>query len=306
MFRKWMKSVLVLALLALAGVLARTGPAHAGGWVVITLDQLPEGVVAGEPISVGMMARQHGQTPWQVGSLQIQAEHVETGRQAAFTALPEGAPGHYVAELIFPAAGDWRWSVGAGMFPETQPMPSLSVAENSSFSALEPASRAPALLLSNALPILLGAGALLAFALGLWIILRARSRRLPVLASAGLMALCAGLAFTSYYSANAEANQTLPANRANAAAIEDPAITGQRLFLAKGCVVCHTNDRALQSSAAYGINAGPDLTQYSNDPKIIHTKLKDPQATNPAAQMPQLDLKVDEIEALVAFLNYHE
>ena len=306
MFRRLTKSIFVIALLALAAALALAVPALAGGWVVITLDRLPEGIVAGETTTIGMMARQHGLTAWEVDSLQVQAEHVGTGQQVAFKALPEGEPGHYVAELVFPIAGDWEWSIAAGMFPEAQPMPALTVSANPALAAGESGAGAASPLMANTLTVLLGAGALLAFASGLLIILRASSRRMQVLAGAGLMLLCAGLAFASYSSANAQAKQALPENSTKAAEAEYSTVVGQQLFLAKGCVVCHTNDRAIKGSASYGTNMGPNLTQYQNDPNVIHTKLKDPKATNPSAKMPQLYLKIDEIEALVAFLNDHE
>lgn len=312
MFARLTRSLLVMLPLALAAMFVLVVPALAGGWVVISLDRLPEGIVAGETTTVGMTARQHGQTAWEVDSLKLLAEHVETGQQVSFTALPEGEPGHYIAELVFPVAGNWEWTVSAGMFPEAQPMPALSVSADPALASGESGTGAASSLLAITRTALLGAGALLAFASGLVMILRARSRRLPgsqqlpMLAGAGLMVLCAGLAFASHSSANAQAKQNLPANSSNAAAVEDPVVVGQQLFLAKGCVVCHTNDRAIRGSESYGINMGPNLTQYKNDPNFIHAKLKDPKAMNPDAEMPQLYLKVDEIKALVAFINNHE
>lgn len=307
MFRKNRKFTVLMALIALLAALALTAPARAGGWVVITLDSLPENIIAGEPYAIGMVARQHGKTTWEADSLQIQAEHVETGKLVAFSALPEGEPGHYVAELVFPVAGEWEWGISAGMFPAAQPMPALNVAADKAAANNAPGTSTPlAAGAANPLTILLGAGALLAFAAGLLMIVRAQSRRYPVMAGVGLLVLCAGLAFASYSSANAQAKQAVPAAGASAVTVEDPAAVGQQLFLAKGCVVCHTNDRALKSSAEFGVNMGPNLTNYKNDPNYIHTVLKDPRAMNKAAQMPQLYLKVDEIEALVAFINDHE
>ncbi|HSG44422.1 MAG TPA: hypothetical protein VLA72_14830 [Anaerolineales bacterium] len=51
---------LVLALL-LSLILA--APVFAGGWAIISLDELPTKVVAGEPFKVGFTVLQHGQTP---------------------------------------------------------------------------------------------------------------------------------------------------------------------------------------------------------------------------------------------------
>ena len=38
-------------------------PVFAGGWAVITLDEIPTGVVAGEPLTIGFTVLQHGKTP---------------------------------------------------------------------------------------------------------------------------------------------------------------------------------------------------------------------------------------------------
>jgi len=38
------------------------GAAHAGGWAVITLDDLPDHAVAGKPIKLVFVVRQHGRT----------------------------------------------------------------------------------------------------------------------------------------------------------------------------------------------------------------------------------------------------
>ena len=304
MLRRMKKSVLVVSLLALAATLALVAPAYAGGWVVITLDSLPENMVAGAPTTIGMMAHQHGVRAWVVEELAIQAEHVETGKLVEFKALPDGAPGHYTAELVLPEPGTWEWGISAGMFPDAQPMPDLEVAINAATVAGEstPAAAAEIFNLPSAL---LAVAALTAFAVGVVVIVRGWARRLPLLGGVGLMILCAVLAFASYSSATAQAKRAVPATGADQAFVDDPSAIGQQLFLAKGCVVCHTNDRVLQNSTKYGVNMGPNLTNYKNDPNYIHTVLKDPRAMNKAAQMPQLDLKVHEIEALVAFINDH-
>lgn len=303
MVRRLTKAVLVVALLALAAILALAVPAYAGGWAVVTLDALPENVAAGTPAQIGMVARQHGASAWEVEAIAIQAEHVETGERVKFTALPDGPPGHYQAELLFPAAGRWQWSVSSGLFPAAQPMPDLEVgaapaaAPGTTVSAAAGMVRPPAAALA--------VSALAALAAGVGLIVRGRPRQLPLLAGLGLLILCAGLAWASYASANAQARPPVPATGAGEA-MKDPAAAGQQLFLAKGCVVCHTNERALQNSAEFGVAMGPNLTYYQNDPAYIHTLLKDPRAVNQAAQMPQLDLKLHEIEALVAFINDHE
>lgn len=55
-FRIAMGLTLLLALLVVF-------PVFAGGWAVITLDELPSGVVADEPLTIGFTVLQHGITP---------------------------------------------------------------------------------------------------------------------------------------------------------------------------------------------------------------------------------------------------
>src|SRR5688572_22466504 len=49
--------------LALLLALILTIPVFSGGWAVITLDELPTDVVAGEPLTIGFTVRQHGIRP---------------------------------------------------------------------------------------------------------------------------------------------------------------------------------------------------------------------------------------------------
>ena len=46
--------------LALGLALTLALPVFAGGWAVITLDELPMNVVAGESLGIGFTVRQHG------------------------------------------------------------------------------------------------------------------------------------------------------------------------------------------------------------------------------------------------------
>jgi mono/diheme cytochrome c family protein len=97
-----------------------------------------------------------------------------------------------------------------------------------------------------------------------------------------------------------------PANPAPAAAsiplTGDLAETGRQLFLAKGCVVCHVNERAMEGASEYSIDFGPNLTRFPADPAYLTRFLESPAAAKPGAEMPDLDLSAGEIEALTAFL----
>jgi len=105
---------LVLAVFALAlGALAT--PALAGGWAVTTFDDMPGQIVSGKEYTLGYTIRQHGATPINVSKTEILAIAV-SGRTLSFPGKSEGAVGHYVATVFFPAGGTYTWQVTQGDF----------------------------------------------------------------------------------------------------------------------------------------------------------------------------------------------
>lgn len=297
MFSKAKIRFLLVGLIALVAALAVPSLALAGGWAVVTLDRMPEGITAGQPVLLGMMVRQHGRSPLQAEEIQIEASHAETGQAVKFSALPDGQPGHYQAELLFPEPGLWKWKVASGLFPIFQPLPALEVAGGAQPGAStrsEPSSggiRTP-----GRAAVLLGALALLAFAAGVLLLVRGWTRRFRVLPGVGLLALCGALVFALFSSADAESQQIPATSQGTGKA------SGQQLFLAKGCVVCHVNDRAIENSQEFSVGAGPDLTKYRSSPQFLRQFLADPGGTKTTTDMPNLELAPAEIDALVSFL----
>jgi hypothetical protein len=110
-----MRSVTILiAVLALSlGIFA--SPVLAGGWAVTTFDELPGQFVSGHEYALGYTIRQHGQTPVNVDKTEIVAVAV-SGRTLSFPGKSDGAVGHYVATVYFPAGGTYTWQVTQGMF----------------------------------------------------------------------------------------------------------------------------------------------------------------------------------------------
>jgi len=96
--------------LAAVLALAFAAPAMAGGWASVTLDQVPSDLRAGDTHRVGYTILQHGITPFRDSSTFIRARS-NTGETATFRARPDGADGHYLAEVRFPSAGSWTWEV---------------------------------------------------------------------------------------------------------------------------------------------------------------------------------------------------
>jgi hypothetical protein len=105
---------LVLAVFALA-LAALATPALAGGWAVTTFDDMPGQFVSGKEYALGYTIRQHGATPINVAKTEILAVAV-SGRTLSFPGKSEGAMGHYVATVFFPAGGTYTWQVTQGDF----------------------------------------------------------------------------------------------------------------------------------------------------------------------------------------------
>ncbi len=272
-------------------------PVFAGGWAVITLDELPTDVVAGEPLTVGFTVLQHGKTPMAGLDPTVTATLLKD-EQFAVRAEPEGAPGHYMATLTFPKEGEWNWSIQA--FTMDQPMPALHVAAVASQPAVKNESGTPAVP-----PLVVFRG--LAFAIGLVGLILAYQRRSRLGLALTVVVISVGLASFMMGSSISEV-EAQTGSEESAKASSQPAVSqveqGRQLFIAKGCITCHYNTRAASRSEYWTIEMGaPDLSNYSSSPEILFIRLKDPAAAKSDTQMPNLGLKETEIEALVAFIN---
>ena len=259
-------------------------PAFAGGWAVVTLDTLPQGVAPGVAFRIGFTVRQHGITP--ISDLDpapdVMANNIQTGEVVRSTAVDDGAPGHYSAGLSLPSAGEWSWGIRA-FGGQQQPMPPIVVASSKPLAVTRATAAAPA---PTALAIVSGALAVLGIGL-------AFRRRFVVSGVAILLAaIVAGAAMRSGEPAPSIAEAAPPV------AVDQ----GEALFVAKGCIVCHVN-RDMPDSESISISIGPDLTLYSNDPAFLARWLAGPASVRPATTMPDLGLKAGEIDALIAFLN---
>jgi len=272
-------ATVLIALLIPTGTLA-------GGWAVITLDQLPEDPVAGQPLVIGFTVLQHGRTPMADLTPTITLENQAGGDQIIVNAHPEGETGHYTAELVFPAEGTWDWSIQA--FSMDQTMPPLAVSPDPRSRLSEPAGS------SVALPQIAAAIALVSLACAFILLFRARYRWALALLIAGLVVGGIGFAFTVNQSS---ASVSPPDNN------QSLAESGQRLFIAKGCTTCHTHDQIARDRRTIYVDAGPNLSYFSADPAYLRRWLADPASVKPGTEMPDLALEEAEIEALVVFLN---
>jgi hypothetical protein len=200
--------------LTLLLVLVFTFPVFAGGWAVITLDELPSNVVAGEPVTIGFMVLQHGRTPM-AGLYPTITAQLSPAETMSISAESDGKTGHYVATLTFPKEGNWEWSIQA--FTMHQPMPILSVAAagpvqaNQTFVKTEPASvfLSPLLIVRT-----------LAVGIGLVGLVMAYRRRNRL--SVALTVLCLLLGVASFIPA---ASSMLRVEAQNESSFNDPSIS---------------------------------------------------------------------------------
>jgi cytochrome c oxidase subunit II len=79
--------------------------------------------------------------------------------------------------------------------------------------------------------------------------------------------------------------------------------SGADLFVAKGCVICHSHGDIPAKYVDFQTGVGPNLTNYSAAPTFLELWLSDPAGIKPKTQMPNLELSEAEIGALITFLN---
>lgn len=94
------------------GLLLPTLMAYAGGWAVITVQDLPDYVEAGKRIDLSYMVRQHGHTP--LDQLKGSIEATSGRLTATGTVLPGVKPGSYTASITLPSVGNWSITIRSG------------------------------------------------------------------------------------------------------------------------------------------------------------------------------------------------
>ena len=285
MLRKILVSLLVTAIMMLLMIVA----VSAGGWAVITLDDLPGQVVVGEPFTIGFMVRQHGKTPMSSLTPSITVRNSGTGNSLLVKAAPEGETGHYSATLTLPEAGEWQWSISA--FTMAQAMPALHVTPTPGSGPADPLRAVSPMLVGGIAGVVALAGALM--------VLRQRQNRWAVaLLAAALIFAGSGWALA----ADIQNGLSQPPASESFHNYRSQADYGQALFIAKGCLTCH-NHQDTNRNASMQVGIGPDLSDFQAEAAFLRRWLADPSAIKPDTAMPNLGLAEAEIEALVAFLN---
>jgi mono/diheme cytochrome c family protein len=119
--------------LTFAITVAATLRIGAGGWAVVTVDTLPESVVATAPVRLLFTVRQHGHML--LDGLQPTVTAVAEKDRITASVQPTGQPGRYVATLTFPRPADWIVTVdsrfGANSRLTLLPLPVVADASQS-------------------------------------------------------------------------------------------------------------------------------------------------------------------------------
>ena len=86
---------------------------EAGGWVVITVTELPDSISTNQPLTITYAVRQHGMRL--LGGLDGRVEaRTPRGPVVSVSAVPAREPGYYVATLTLPRADDWTVDIISG------------------------------------------------------------------------------------------------------------------------------------------------------------------------------------------------
>lgn len=104
-----MKQLIAALGILVALVIGVPATSTAGGWVVVSLDAVPE-LRSGDSVDVGFTVLRHGVTPESSGDLAVVLTD-SNGGVHRFDAVQQGAVGHHVATIDVPTAGDYRWRV---------------------------------------------------------------------------------------------------------------------------------------------------------------------------------------------------
>jgi plastocyanin len=121
----------IAGLLLTIALVALSAPALAGGYAVVRLDEPPGDVLVATPWRFGFMVLQHDVSPNSDVTPVVRALHKVTGEEVTATGRQEGAVGHFVAEVTFPRAGEWKWSIEPLPYAETS-FETLTVLESRS------------------------------------------------------------------------------------------------------------------------------------------------------------------------------
>jgi hypothetical protein len=107
-----MKRILIAAVLV--GALVQAGAASAGCMATVGLAPPPQGIAPGTAWTAEMTVLQHGVRPLpnaDTARPTLTIVNAETGAERTFVARRTEDPAVFVANVVFPTAGSWRYNV---------------------------------------------------------------------------------------------------------------------------------------------------------------------------------------------------
>jgi hypothetical protein len=110
-----MRRITLIAVASLLALVAFAGTALAKEGAVTKFDKLPGDWHAGQTYALGYTILMDGQEPYKADTTEIVVRNT-TGKVLSYPGTADGAPGHYVAKVYFPAAGTYTWQVTQGSF----------------------------------------------------------------------------------------------------------------------------------------------------------------------------------------------
>ena len=107
---------ILTAIIAALALLAFSVPALAKEGAVTKFDSLPTDWHAGQTYALGYTIKMDGVEPYKADRTEIIANTIDGKTNLVFPGVADGAPGHYVAQVNFPAVGAWHWKVTQGSY----------------------------------------------------------------------------------------------------------------------------------------------------------------------------------------------
>ena len=107
---------LVTLLIATLALLSLSTTAFAKEGAVTKFDSLPTDWHAGQTYALGYTIRMDGTEPYKADRTEIIANSLDGKTNLIFTGVGDATPGHYTAQVMFPAVGTYKWKVTQGTF----------------------------------------------------------------------------------------------------------------------------------------------------------------------------------------------
>ena len=118
---------LVTLLIATLALLSLGTTALAKEGAVTKFDSLPTDWHAGQSYALGYTIRMDGTEPYKADKTEIIASSLDGKTNLIFPGVGDATPGHYTAQVMFPAVGTYHWKVTQGTFFAPFDLGSISV-----------------------------------------------------------------------------------------------------------------------------------------------------------------------------------